>query len=300
MRSSATNARARSPAPSWRSVTSNGSAATCATPSRRCFERFAPEPEAGLSRAAALNALGVVLKETARYHAAAAAYRDALLILRSSGDDCRSAIAALWHNEAGLAIARRRPADGLVAAHRAVLMRRSVHGDGHRLVGLDLAVRGVALLELHRIDEAARDFRTALAIFSARHPADRYEVAVNLSNVAACWMARGDAVRATRLHRRALAVKIDIVGADHPAVAWQLHALATGLRQLRQDAEADVHDRWADEITRGRLPGHHPLVAAIGRRPTGCSLAVGIAQGRIEDDSCQRAGRTTTNGRIPC
>ena len=112
--------------------------------------------------------------------------------------------ASVWHNLAGLALARGSAADGAVAATRAVQIRTCDLGSDHHLVGQDLAVLGAAFLDLGQLDEAEETLGRALDIFGARHPADQYEVAVSLSNLGICQLRRGDYTAAETLLRRGL------------------------------------------------------------------------------------------------
>jgi tetratricopeptide (TPR) repeat protein len=211
-----------------------------------------------MARAAALNALGVVFKDTARYHAASAAYREALAVVISRRGVDHPDTASLWHNLAGLAHARGHTGDALVAAERAVRIRLRAHGDGHRLVALDRTVRGAVLLDDDRVDDAERDFRHALGVFRRRHPADHYEVAVNLGNLATCHLRGGDPAQASDLHRQAFEIKSSILGREHPEVARQLHDLAT--RAAGESEGADHLQREAHRVATRTLPPGHPLI----------------------------------------
>jgi tetratricopeptide (TPR) repeat protein len=218
-------------------------------------------------RARVLNALGITYKDTARYHAANSAYEEALSLVIAWGGGNHPAAASLWHNMAGLALARGQPSDALIAANLSIELRRRANDPQHRLVALDLAVRGAALLDLGRIPEAERDFEAALETFRGRHPADRYEVAVNLSNLAACRLKRHDAAEAEALFRQALDTKYDILGLRHPEIARQLHNLAVAVAAQGRQIEAHGLQRRAGEIAARALPPCHPLVTLCVRHP---------------------------------
>jgi Tetratricopeptide repeat len=64
------------------------------------------------------------------------------------------------------------------------------------------------------------------------------EVAVNLSNIAACRLACGDPTNAERLFRQALGIKQAILGPDHPEIARQLNNLAVAVAQQHRENEA--------------------------------------------------------------
>jgi len=126
-------------------------------------------------------------------------------------------------------------------------------GATHRLVALDLAAYGAALLDLDRVDEAEAGFRQALDIFRSRHPADRYEVAANPSNLAVCQLRRSDL-------RAALTFRRTVLGDDHPEAARQFNNLAVALDGQGRTTAADELQRQALDIARTHLPRRHPLV----------------------------------------
>ena len=67
---------------------------------------------------------------------------------------------------------------------------------------------------------------------------------------------------AERLYRRALAVEVTELGADHPYVAMILRSQARLLRRLRRDAEAAELERRADAIWRTEAASHTVRVVA--------------------------------------
>jgi tetratricopeptide (TPR) repeat protein len=213
-------------------------------------------------RAVVLNALGIVYKDTGRYADAEAAYTESLALITATSGGDNPMSASIWHNLAGLAYARNHPEEAASAAARAVAIRERSFGRDHHLVAQDLAVHGVALLELGRTGEAEALFNRALTIFRSRHPADRYEVAVNLGNLAACRLNVEDAAGAEALMREALSIKQTIFGPDHPEIARQLNNLAVAVAaQDRIEEASDLH-RQALSIARVALPDDHPLTAA--------------------------------------
>jgi len=213
-------------------------------------------------RATALNALGIVYKDIGRYHAARAAYSQALTLITTTCGPDDPASASLWHNIAGLAHARGQPAEAAAAAARAVAIRQCSMGATHRLVALDLAVYGAALLDLDRVDDAESAFHAALDIFQSHHPADRYEVAVNLNNLAACQLRRHDPHAAEDLVRASLTIKRAILGDQHPEVARLLNNLAIALAVQGRTTEADRLQHQALDIAVTTLPPQHPLLEA--------------------------------------
>jgi hypothetical protein len=164
-------------------------------------------------RARVLNALGIVYKDLGRYDAAEAAYAQAFSPVTSTdaGDD--STVASLWHNIAGLAHARGDTEQAATAAAIALQHRERAFGAAHHLVAEDLAVQGAALFDLGMTTDAEQLFTRALRIFRARHPADHYDVAVNISNLAACRLHCNDAAGAETLFRQG-SVRVYFPNAD--------------------------------------------------------------------------------------
>ena len=256
-------------------------------------------------RALALNALGILYKDTARYAAAADTYAAALdLITAHNGSDHASA-AALWHNLAGLAYARERPEEAVALARRAVRVRERHLGPDHRLVALDLAVLGAALLEHGSLDEAERTFERAGRIFRRRHPADQYEVAVNLGHLAACRVAHADPAGAEQRYRQALAIKELLLGPNHPEVARQRNNLAVTIALQQRPDEAHTIQAHALETLLRTLPPADPLVAGCranvprtaGRRWLGGRLAPAGRSQRSSDGATPATGRRSAPSR---
>jgi tetratricopeptide (TPR) repeat protein len=219
-------------------------------------------------RALVLNALGIVYKDTGRFDAAEAAYAEALDLISAKGGVDDSAVASLWHNIAGLALARGDAHRAEAAAARAVNIRERALGTRHHLVAQDLAIHGVAVLEQHRTVEAEQLFERALAIFRARHPADQYDVAVNISNLAICRLQRNDAAGAETLLRQGLDLKQRILGQDHPEIARQLNNLGVAVAAQHRLGEANQLHGKALSLARNALPAQHPLTHTCARNHT--------------------------------
>ena len=222
------------------------------------------------ARALALNALGILYKDTGRYALAADAYAESLALITASNGAEHPNVASSLHNLAGLALAQGDPVRAAPLASRAVQLRERHVGEHHNLVGQDLAVLGVALLELNQVDEAEALFERALTIFRRRHPADQYEVAVNTSNLAACSMARGDPTTAEPLYCDALRIRSAILGPHHPEIARQLNNLATAIAEQGRPNEASLLRHRARAIEQDPRSASHPHaeVVLLGLDPT--------------------------------
>ena len=95
-------------------------------------------------KARALTALGIEYKDTGRYDEAARTYGEALDLVTAAEESDHLSAASLWHNLAGLALARGCPGQAAPAAARAVQIRERELGPDHHLVAEDLAVLGAA------------------------------------------------------------------------------------------------------------------------------------------------------------
>jgi tetratricopeptide (TPR) repeat protein len=251
-------------------------------------------------RAAAVNALGILFKDTGRYDEATQAYAEALDILRAGRGGEPPGLAAIWHNMAGLAEARGHPDEAEPLARRAVKLREEELGADHSLVARDLAVLGVALLELHRLDEAEKVFERTLTVLRRLYRSDHYEIGVALGNLAACRLARGDASTAERLFRQGLVIKQTVLGRHHPEVARQLNNLAIALGRQNRSEESAVLHREAVSILQRTLGEPHPLTVACRHNADAVNAFRAVGVLRLEERSTwlTTAGRSGGRGRV--
>src|SRR5262249_647540 len=96
-------------------------------------------------------------------------------------------------------------------------------------------------------------------------PPRRYEVAVQLHNLAALEQECGQPERSERLYRQALGIKEELLGPDHPEVALIANSLGTLLYQERRLEEAAAQLRRAPAIAEDRYPAAHPVTTGIHR-----------------------------------
>ncbi|GIJ43821.1 hypothetical protein Val02_07070 [Virgisporangium aliadipatigenens] len=215
---------------------------------------------APLMRAALSMMDGIVAKETGAFEAAAAHYAEAGRLLAlgggTAGDD-----AALAHNLAGLAHARRSWVEAEGHARRAVALRRADRGSSTVDVAQDVAVLGAALAGQRRFDEARALFHEAMRACARAHPPRRYEIAVHLHNLAGIDHVEGRTADAERRYRQALAVKEELLGPDHPEIA----AIAHNLARLLRTPESAALVRRASAIVAERCPPTHPVAVALRR-----------------------------------
>lgn len=213
--------------------------------------------------AAALTTLAITSKEIGDFARAQRLYARVQRI-RDEAGATGGQLADLQHNLAGLAYARQRYAQAERHARRAVSLRRTAGANAGTLAA-DRTVLAAVLTARHNYDEARRQLHDALAACRASRPPRRYEVAVQLHNLAAIEHECGHLERAGRLYRQALAIKEELLGPDHPDVALIANSLGTLLYQEHRHVEAAHQFRRALAIAEDRYPAAHPATAGIRR-----------------------------------
>lgn len=218
--------------------------------------RIQHDDPAGAREAAALCDLGTVLQYTGRYAQAEPLYRRALEItLRvPDGPDAsavRNNMATLYRRMGRVADAER--------------MHRENLRDRERRFGPDAPLTAVTLNNLAEVlrgraqfDEAMKYAGRAVNILST-HPAstrERLDLADALHTQAAVHMDQGDWQAARPLYERALALRQELLGPDHPRVALTLVGLATTEIARTRIVEAEplltraigIFDRTANSV----------------------------------------------------
>ena len=208
---------------------------------------------------AAVMALGVTAKERGRLAEAEDWYVQVAQVQERWGAGVTEA-AALEHNLAGLAHARRDYPAAERHAREAVRLRRSASDTTAVDVAQDVAVLAAAVAGQGRLDEAYRLFHDAMAACSAACPPRAYEVGVHLHNLAAIEHERGAHSEAERLYLQALDIKRRLLGPDHPEVALAENNFGTLLRDQGRTVEAADHYRHALAVVTRVDDGAHPLV----------------------------------------
>ncbi len=148
-------------------------------------------------------------------------------------------------------------AEPSVALHRAALAaRRSALPPDDPLIAEALASIGASLHDLSRFDEAEAAYREAVAILEGS--AHREVYAQSLDNLAGLLYDRGRFEESLALGDRGLAIKEEVYGPVHTAVAVALSGQAVALHDLGRLEEAGAAYRRAIEIDRELLGGDHP------------------------------------------
>ena len=220
-------------------------------------ERVVPRDAHAL--AAALNALGLLCKDLARWDEARGHYERALGLLEAA-DASPHDIATLWHNLGGIAHARGDFVAGEAAARRGLAIRRAA-GGGARSIAADEVALAALLDGLGRYDEAERLYRGAIAVFES-DPVDELELAVTLGGLGAQYARRGLHADAVRLLGRAVELKRRTIGPAHPDTALTLHNLAVAQQWSGASAEGAAATAEALTILERALGPGHPRVVA--------------------------------------
>jgi tetratricopeptide (TPR) repeat protein len=213
--------------------------------------------------AAALTTLAITHKEVGEYEQAQHLYTQIEQIRTEAGAD-DGQLADLYHNLAGLAYAQQRYPLAERRARQAVSLRRAAGADAASLAA-ETALLAAALAAQHHFEEARLHLDRALEACTTAKPPRRYEVAVQLHNLAALDQACRQPQRAEQRYRQALAIKEDLLGPDHPEVALVANNLGTLLHQQQRTAEAAELFRRARTIAERSYPPDHPTTTSILR-----------------------------------
>ena len=117
------------------------------------------------SEAAALNALGLMYKDQARYDEARALYGRALSLLESETEPDQDDIATLYHNLGGIEHARGDYAAGEPFARRGLAIRLGLLGAHPHAVAADQVALAAILDGLRQYEESERLYLEALEVF---------------------------------------------------------------------------------------------------------------------------------------
>ena len=121
----------------------------------------------------------------------------------------------------------------------ALAIRRRALGSSHAGLAIPLNNLAFPLRELKRYDEAIAAMDEAIAIAIPAQGEDSPPVAHYRVNLARVYLAKGDAVRAEPLLRRALQVRLKAYAPDDWRTAMTKSLLGSALTSLRQFPEAE-------------------------------------------------------------
>jgi tetratricopeptide (TPR) repeat protein len=219
----------------------------------------APDP---VLHAAVLTSQGITAKELGAVETAAQCYARVSRIHHENGAS-RADAAALEHNLAGLEYARGRHAQAEAHARRALALRQQAPWvTGVERAG-DLAVLASALAGQQRYDEARNLLLETLTAYREARPPRRYEIAVQLHNLADIEHASGRPTPAEVLYREALSLKENLLGPDHPEVGLVANNLGTLLAEQGREREAADCYRRALTIAQRTYEPDHPVIDRV-------------------------------------
>ena len=227
------------------------------------------EPPDTVAVAFALNALGVVCKDVAKYEEARAVYWRALSLLEQTPGFHDDSIATLYHNLGGIEHATGNFAEGEVLARRGLAIRRQSCRDDEALAR-DMAALAAILDGLLEQDEAEAMYVDALRIFERAPEANRGEIAVVLNGLGALYARRGSFDQAEALLTRAVSLKEATLGARHPDVAVTLNNLGLVYKRRGDLTRAATVYHDAVDILEQMLGAEHPKTIACRRNYTRC------------------------------
>jgi tetratricopeptide (TPR) repeat protein len=205
-----------------------------------------------------LNELGVTSKYCGKFAQGEQYYRRALTILQAAHGKDHPTIATIYHNLGGLAHARGDYAAAEPLARKAVEIRERHHDPSHPAVAADKAALAPILDALGKQDEAENLLQQVLTTYIDHE--DRYEIGVTLHNLGSIAYRRGQIDAAEQHLARALDLKEDLLGPDHPELAATLNNLGL-VRHTRGDlANARAMYQRAITILERTVDPTHPTL----------------------------------------
>lgn len=222
------------------------------------------------SLAIALNGLGLVCKDLAKYDEARAAYRRALDLFGECDPPNDDWIATIYHNLGGIEHAAGKYEDGEPFARRGLDLRRRI-GAEDESVAADMAALAAILDARGNTDEAESLYREALAVFERDGATNAGEIAVNLNGLGALLAKRGRIDEAESLIARAVELKEGVLGARHPDVAVSLNNLGYVYRRRGDLSRAIATYGRAVEIFEAALGSEHPKTVACRANHARCA-----------------------------
>jgi tetratricopeptide (TPR) repeat protein len=230
-------------------------------------------PHDGPKVASALNSLGLLCKDLARYDEARALYERALAIVeRAEPSEVNSQeIACLYHNLGGIEHARCNYAQGEVFARKGIEIRKRLGTRDETSLAADMVALAAILDGQQKFDEAEPLYIEALGILERSPQRNAEEIAVALNDLGALYAQRGLSDRAEHLLTRAVDLKRQTIGEHHPDVAVTLNNLAIVHKRRGEFERAVSLYRNALGIFEEALGSEHPKTLACRRNYERCA-----------------------------
>lgn len=230
-------------------------------------------PHDVLRLAHALNELGLVYKDLARYDEAQDVYERALGLLSRQPGAHSDEIATLEHNLGGIGHARGDWACAEDHARKGLELRRASCAGDDLALAADLTALGAILDARGKHLEAERLYLDALAIFDRAPDANALEIAVVYNDLGASYAQRGMPCDAADMLERAAALKRRILGPRHHSLGRTLNNLAVVHERLGDYERAAELYATSVNIMKRSLGADHPATAACRQSEARC-LAV--------------------------
>jgi tetratricopeptide (TPR) repeat protein len=223
-------------------------------------EQLCQHDEVTLARA--LNGLGLVCKDVAKYDEARALYERALSLLQHASPPDPHDIATIYHNLGGIEHARGNYAEAMPFARLAVETRIKAEPGDPTALAADMVALAAVLDGLEEYDEAERLYLDALGVLEMAPDSNAREIAVTLNDLGAQYHRRGLSELAEAHLERAATLKRQVLGDQHHELAVTLHNLAFIYRSRRDFARAAPLYGEALSIFEKSLGPDHPRVIA--------------------------------------
>ena len=212
--------------------------------------------------AASLNNCARLYQEVGRYQEAGTSYRQALEIYRATLGDEHFEIAQSLDNLASLEAARGNYKQAEELYLQALDMTGRTLGTSHPAVARCMNSLAVLYITMGKHDRAQALLAQALDILHLTFEKNSVTI-LCLDNLAALHYTKGDYVRAETLYQRALALRCEMLGEDHPDVVQSLNSLALLYRLMGDNAKANAFYEQALTRARSALGEEHPDVAML-------------------------------------
>jgi tetratricopeptide (TPR) repeat protein len=230
-------------------------------------------PHDGQKVTGALNSLGLLCKDLAKYDEARALYERALAIMEGGEplDSNRHEIACLYHNLGGIEHARRNYVQGEVFARKGIEIRKENGVGDEKALAADMVALAAILDGQQKFDEAEPLYIDALRILERSPEHNAGEIAVALNDLGALYAQRGLSDRAEHLLTRAVDLKRQTIGEHHPDVAVTLNNLAIVHKRRGEFERAVSLYENALGIFEEVLGSEHPKTLACRRNYERCA-----------------------------
>jgi tetratricopeptide (TPR) repeat protein/predicted Ser/Thr protein kinase len=211
--------------------------------------------------AAALNGLGVVLRDEGKLDESLAHMQRALAIQEQRLGPDHPDVASLLGN-IGLGLHEQgKPEQALEHLRRALAIQEAVLGAGHPKVASTLGNIGTVLMNQGALDESLVHHQRALAIQEQAFGPDHIEIASTLANIGGVYLGQSKLDAALANLQRAAAVQERTLGPEHPDLAIVLDGIGSVLHQQKRSEEALTYHRRALAIQEATRDPEHPSVA---------------------------------------